>query len=210
MIKKEDMAEDVSKDVSEDMADEAEVLEDVEVNEGPGPGLKASQGADSAVDLEIEVDDKKEEDMVPIHHFRRLKADYENYKRRSREEMKNMTCLGREQVIEDLLAVLDNFSRALETESPGQVEDFKKGMALIYRQLKDVLAKHGLKAIDAVGTPFDPGYHQAVVCVDSDCEDEDDTVVADIQTGYMVGDKVIRPSMVQVAQYKEKQGGKNE
>lgn len=150
------------------------------------------------------------EEMIPLSKFKRLQADYENYKRRSKQEMSNMTCLGREQVIEELLAVVDNFSRALKVDDNSGLAEFKKGMELTYRQFHEVLVKYGLDPIEAEGNPFDPEYHHAIVCIDTDCEDEDDMVLEDVQKGYMVKGKVIRPSMVKVGKYNQNKGEKHE
>lgn len=143
-----------------------------------------------------------EEEMIELSKFQRLQADFDNYKRRSRQEMSNMACLGREQVIEELLVVVDNFSRALKVEEneSGFVE-LKKGMELIYRQFEEVLTKHGLAPIDAEGNPFDPEFHQAIMQVDAESEDQDDVVIEDMQRGYTINGKVIRPSMVKVGKY---------
>jgi len=148
-------------------------------------------------------------DMIELGKYQRLQADFDNFKRRSRQEMSNMTCLGREQVIEELLGVVDNFSRALDTQTGG-LEEFRKGMQLIYRQFEDVLCKHGLAPIEAQGEPFDPEYHQAIMQVDTDKQHEDNLVLQDLQKGYTINGKVIRPSMVKVGKYCEAKGGDNE
>ena len=79
-----------------------------------------------------------------------------------------------------------------------ELKSFVDGYAMIYKQLMDVLAKEGVTKIEAVGKPFDPNYHQAVMRVPSD-EYEDDTVVEVLQEGYLLGDKTLRPAMVKVA-----------
>lgn len=177
-----------------------------------------SQEENAAEEVEVEVlevledisieemaETASEDGMIELSKFQRLQADFDNYKRRSRQEMSNMTCLGREQVIEELLNVVDNFSRALKVE-PNQsgFPELKKGMELIYRQFEEVLTKHGLAPIDAEGNPFDPEFHQAIMQVDTESEDQDDVVVEDLQRGYTINGKVIRPSMVKVGKYCEK------
>jgi molecular chaperone GrpE len=174
-----------------------------------------SQEENVAEEVEVEVledisteemaETASEDGMIELSKFQRLQADFDNYKRRSRQEMSNMTCLGREQVIEELLNVVDNFSRALKVE-PNQsgFPELKKGMELIYRQFEEVLTKHGLAPIDAEGNPFDPEFHQAIMQVDTESEDQDDVVVEDLQRGYTINGKVIRPSMVKVGKYCEK------
>lgn len=142
------------------------------------------------------------EEMIEMSRHLRLQADFENYKRRVRQEMDQMSCYGKEQVILDILPVMDNFARALGFESDNQeLIRFREGMEMIHRQLSDALKKHGLMPIDAVGTPFDPNCHEAIMQVDASCAEEDNLVLDDLQQGYTLNDKVIRPSMVKVGKY---------
>lgn len=142
-----------------------------------------------------------EEQTVSLASYQRLQADFDNYRRRSRQESRERLCQGREEVIRDLLAVLDNFHRALGTDGAGGYGEFGKGMQLIYRQLGEVLQQHGLAPIEAAGCVFDPEYHDAIMQEETDCPDRDGVVLEDMQTGYTVEGKVIRPSMVTVGKY---------
>ncbi|HET6453515.1 MAG TPA: nucleotide exchange factor GrpE, partial [Armatimonadota bacterium] len=95
--------------------------------------------------------------------------------------------------------VLDNFERAIKTAE--EIKDYDAlhgGVILILRQLRDILTKEGVKPIEAQGKLFDPNLHEAVMRLDSD-EYTDGMIIEEFQTGYMIGDKVIRPSMVKVA-----------
>lgn len=127
----------------------------------------------------------------------RLQADFENYRRRTRQEMDNFYKYASEQLITSLLPVLDNFSRAVLAEGDS-LESFKAGVDLIHRQLKEVLAAEGLASIQAVGEQFDPEKHEAVMQAEATGY-PDNTVVEELRCGYCLKDKVIRPSMVKVA-----------
>ena len=104
-------------------------------------------------------------------------------------------------VLGRILPVIDNFERALKAPTDtvsDDVHSFIEGYEMIYKQLMDVLEKEGVTKIDAVGKPFDPNYHQAVMRVPSD-EYDDDIVVEVLQEGYLLGEKTLRPAMVKVA-----------
>ena len=95
-----------------------------------------------------------------------------------------------------MLPLLDNFQRAMAAEAK-DIESFKQGVEMIYKQFQDALAKNGLEVIDTTDAKFDPNFHQAVMRV-QDPEKEDDTIAAELQKGYMAKGRVLRPSMVQV------------
>jgi len=127
----------------------------------------------------------------------RLQADFENYRRRTQREKEELWKYASEQLIVSLLPVLDNLERALAArdDDPARVVE---GVELIYRQLQDVLTREGLSYISAVGEEFDPVRHEAMMQQDTD-EYPDNTVLEELQKGYVLKDKVIRPTMVMVA-----------
>jgi molecular chaperone GrpE len=127
----------------------------------------------------------------------RLQADFENFRRRTRQEKDDFYKYASEQLVTALLPVLDNFALALATGGDS-VEGFKEGVQMIHRQLLDVLAAEGVTPIQAVGEPFDPTRHEAVAQDDSG-EHPANTVVEEFRKGYCLRDKVIRPAMVKVA-----------
>lgn len=126
----------------------------------------------------------------------RLQADFDNFRRRSAKEREEISAVVTQNFCKDMLPLLDNFERAMAAETK-DVEAFQKGVEMIFTQLQEVLKKNGLEQIEAVGQKFDPNFHQAVMRVE-DPEKEDDTVAQELQKGYMVKGRVIRPSMVQV------------
>ena len=128
--------------------------------------------------------------------YMRLMADFQNFKKRTEKEKKDIYAFGNEKLIGSMLDVLDNFERALEQGSTD--EKFLQGMNLIFSQLMGVLNKAGLAEIEALGTEFDPNFHSAVLAEDTE-EYESGKVSGVVAKGYKLNDKVIRPSMVKVA-----------
>lgn len=132
-----------------------------------------------------------------IGRLQRLQADFENFRKRNQKEREELAKYGAERLVCSLLPVLDNFERALT--ATGEESSLKTGVEMIYRQLSEVLANEGLACIEAVGKEFDPNMHQAVMRVEAQ-EHGDNEVVEELQKGYLLKEKVIRPSMVKVAQ----------
>ncbi|HWI55083.1 MAG TPA: nucleotide exchange factor GrpE [Desulfobacteria bacterium] len=129
--------------------------------------------------------------------LQRVQADFDNFRRRTSQEREDWSKYCSMRLAGSLLPILDNFERALQAGGDN-LSSFKDGMELIYRQLKDVLEKDGVKTMDTVGTQFDPNFHEAVMQEPSD-EHEDNTVIQELQKGYMLVDRVLRPAMVKVA-----------
>jgi molecular chaperone GrpE len=128
----------------------------------------------------------------------RVQADYDNFKRRTRLEKEDYYKYASEQVIAALLPVVDNYDRALAVEC-ASLEDFKSGIEMIYRQLWDILKAEGLAPVPALGEPFDPQIHEAVLREESD-EHPENTVVEELQRGYFLKDRLIRVAMVKITQ----------
>lgn len=127
----------------------------------------------------------------------RLQADYDNFRRRTRQEKEEIYKYSSEKLIGAMLPVLDNFDLALAAEG-NSLENFKSGVQMIYKQLLDVLAAEGFAQIPAIGEQFDPLKHEAVLRAESD-EHPDNTIIEELRRGYYLKDKVIRPAMVKVA-----------
>jgi len=128
----------------------------------------------------------------------RLQADYENFRRRTRQEKEDFYKYASEKLISALLPVLDNFERALTADQGSSVESYKSGVQMIFRQLQEALAAEGLAPVPAVGEQFDPQKHEAALR-DESGEHPDNTVLEELRRGYYLKDKVIRPAMVKVA-----------
>lgn len=131
--------------------------------------------------------------------FLRAQADFDNFRRRTLKEKEDLAKYASAKLVTELLPVLDNFERALATEqAASEAESFIKGVDMIFRQLGQVLEQEGVKPMEAVGQLFNPEFHQAVMTVETD-EFEEGTVVEELQKGYLLKDKVLRPAMVKVS-----------
>lgn len=128
--------------------------------------------------------------------YLRTLADFDNFRKRAEREKTEFFKYALAGLLRELLPVLDNFDRALDHAEEG--DDFHRGVLLIYKQLFDVLKKHGLRPIDEAGVPFDPKIHEAVVREENPSVPSH-TVVAVLQRGYFIHDRLLRPAMVKVA-----------
>ena len=133
------------------------------------------------------------------NQYLRLAADFDNYRKRQEQERENLLKYGAENTIKKLIEVLDNFDRGLKAiETVDDCDKVKECYNLAYKNFNDVLAKIGLEAIKAEGEEFDPNLHEAVMRTPTD-EKPENTIIAELQKGYKLGDKVLRPTLVNVA-----------
>jgi molecular chaperone GrpE len=139
---------------------------------------------------------KSERDSL-IDRLARLQAEFENARKRTAREQQEFREYAVADALKALLPTLDSFERALQTSASDKPE-FRGGVELIYKQLQDALSKLGLRPIPAKGEPFDPHLHQAIEMVDTK-EAEDHHVLEELQRGYKLKDRLLRPSMVRVA-----------
>lgn len=132
--------------------------------------------------------------------FTRLSADFQNYKRRMEKEKNDIYKFGSEKIVVDILPIIDNFERAIESAKSNDEESdgLLSGIEMIFKQFTDVMKKHGVEEIDALEKEFDPNLHHAVMQEECD-EVESDIVIDVLQKGYILNSKVIRPSMVKVS-----------
>ncbi|MFD2671584.1 nucleotide exchange factor GrpE [Marinicrinis sediminis] len=131
--------------------------------------------------------------------YLRLQAEFDNFRRRSRQEKEETAKYASSKVMEQLLPIVDNFERAVNSSNSSDDYDaLKKGLDMILRQLGQLMEQEGIKPIEAVGQPFNPELHQAVMQVESE-DHEEGIVVEELQKGYMLKDKIIRPAMVKVS-----------
>lgn len=132
------------------------------------------------------------------NRYVRLAADFDNFKKRARQEQLDTMRHAAATVVERLLPVLDDADRALSHAPEGVDESWLKGVQLTFQQLEDVLASVGVERITAVGSPFDPKLHEAIGSEETS-EQPEDTVVVELRPGYRMHDRVLRPSLVKVA-----------
>ena len=129
----------------------------------------------------------------------RVQADFDNFRRRTLKEKEELAQYATSKLVTELLPVMDNFERALATApATPEFEAFTKGVNMIFRQLEGILKNEGLTAMETVAQPFNPEYHQAIMQVESE-EYEEGIVTEEVQKGYLLKDKVLRPAMVKVS-----------
>src|SRR6266853_4616122 len=146
---------------------------------------------DPADDLRRERDD---------YHDRWLRktAEFDNYRKRIERERREQADQAVVHLLQELLLVVDDFDRALTVEAGGAADACRKGVELIHQKLHDLLRKRGVKAFDSLGADFDPNIHQAVVH-EASPDHREGEVIGEMQKGYMMGDRLLRPAMVKVA-----------
>ena len=159
-------------------------------------GKEESEAKEESDAKEEAKSDEKDAEAEESERYMRLMAEFQNFKRRAAREKSDIHAYANERIISDLLPVLDNFERALNTETD-EFEAYAKGMELIFEQLKTALEKAGVKEIEALGCDFDPNVHNAVMTDNTD-DYENDKISKVLQKGYKLNDKVVRPSMVAV------------
>ena len=178
---------------TEENAEKAEAGEKAEADtEETGSGTAEETGETEKAD---ETGESGAEDEALMAKYQRLMADFQNYKRRTEKEKNDIYAYANEKLILGLLEVIDNFERAVLSETAD--EKYAEGMEMIFKQLKGVLEKSGLEEIKALGEGFDPNFHNAVMTEDND-QFESGSVTEVLQKGYTLNGKVIRPSMVKV------------
>jgi len=183
-------------------------LADEEMNFSPDEEGVERGEVEQVEDLESlkkALEEAKEQAEKYLANWQRAEADFINYKRRSEQERAEMASFANATLITDLLPVLDDLERALENVSDGfDGPTWVEGIRLVYRKLKAVLEDRGLLEIEAEGKEFDPNLHEAVMCV----EGEEGKVCEEIQKGYKLRDRLLRPSMVKVG--KDQDGTESE
>ena len=137
----------------------------------------------------------------------RTLADFDNYRKRVARERHDERRYAVTELAQDILAVVDNLERALDSE--GGLEDLKQGVGMIHRQLQTTLGRHGVQRVAALGEPFDPALHEAVARVE-DQDVAEPMVREELQSGYTLYDRLLRPSMVRVAVPTTEQPGAEE
>ncbi|MDA8227055.1 MAG: nucleotide exchange factor GrpE [Desulfitobacterium hafniense] len=149
--------------------------------------------------LEAELAQAKAQAGDYYSHLQRLQAEFDNYRKRTQKEKEDTSRFASERILVELLPILDNFERAVDAAQTNQdFKAFSQGVEMILRQMQKVLEKEGLTPIDPVGKPFDPNLHEAVLQVESEDHPEN-IVVEELQRGYYLKEKVLRPSMVKVS-----------
>lgn len=180
----------------ENNVDEEEVLIEDELDEEISD---KSEEEDMNVESNNTLEDITKELEEKNNMYLRLQADFTNYKKRNEKERSGLVTLGMETIVTDILPVLDNFERAMDSAKENKDDKFYQGVEMIQKQLIEVLEKNGLEEINAMHEKFDPEYHYAVQTQESDMY-QSDVVLNIMQKGYKLKDRVIRPAMVIVSE----------
>jgi molecular chaperone GrpE len=128
----------------------------------------------------------------------RTAAEFDNYRKRTERERRELTERSVESLLLDLLGVVDDFDLALNADAAGPVDAYRQGVELIHRRLMEVLGRRGVTPIDALGADFDPNLHQAVTTGPAG-DRRDGEILEQFRRGYMIGERLLRPAMVKVA-----------
>lgn len=194
---------------SSDKNEEKLNKEQVEEVENKADEEKAVEEASEETDNKEEKVEKTEktEEVNPLqekydalnNQYIRLAADFDNYRKRQEQEKEALLKYGAENTLKKMIEVLDNFERGIKAiETVEDCEKVKECYLLAYKNFTDVLTKAGLETIKAEGETFDPNFHEAVMQTPSS-EHPEHTIIAELQKGYKLGDKVLRPTLVNVA-----------
>lgn len=159
--------------------------------------VETAEGKASPLEQELEQKDAQLRELND--RYLRTLADFDNFRKRARQEMDEARRNAAASVIEEVLPVLDNFERALQAaQDSQQLDKLLEGVHMIRRQMQDILERRGVAPIVALGQPFDPNVHEAVARVET-ADHPEGTVVYEVEKGYTFGDRVLRPTKVAVA-----------
>ncbi len=176
--------EDVQAETATEEVERSEVQEEIELS-------VEEQYEAKLAELQAKLDDEENRHL-------RLRADFDNMRRRQQLDREAAEKYRAQSLLSDLLPVLDNFERALQVETTSEeTASIIKGIEMVYRSLLDATEKEGLQVIKAEGEQFDPNIHQAVM-QEQDSEKETGVVLRELQKGYILKDRVLRPTMVSV------------
>ena len=147
--------------------------------------------------------DEKHDQLLRLH------AEFDNFKKRTAREYESLTKFANKRLIGEMLPVIDNFKRAVDSaDKVSNINDLKNGIKLVLKQFEDILRQNGLEEIGSDDTQFNPDKHEAVIQVETD-EHPEDTVIEEVRTGYRLHGNVIRPSLVKVSKKISKNKIKN-
>lgn len=194
--------EETTEEMEEETTQEAEETEEkVEGEEADTEEAKETEGEKkSFFGKKKEKKDKKDEQIEELtDKLKRQMAEFDNYRKRTEKEKTQMYEIGAKSIVEKILPVIDNFERGFAGVTEEQKADpFVSGMDMVYKQMMTALEEVGVKPIEAVGTEFNPDFHNAVMHEENE-EAGENQVVEEFQKGYMYKETVVRHSMVKVA-----------
>jgi molecular chaperone GrpE len=159
-------------------------------------------------DLKKKLEEKEKEAAANYEKYLRSVAELDNYRKRAAKDKADIIKYSNEDIIKDILPFMDSLDRALEHDT-GDIQAFKDGIALIQEQLLCCLKKHGVERIDAAGATFDPNFHEAMMQMESD-QHEDNKIVSEMEKGYLLNGRLLRPSRVCVCKKTKKENDASE
>ncbi len=175
------------------------------------PGEKTINGEDDPMKaLEAKFEAKEKEAEENYDRLLRLSAEFENYKKRSSREIEEFRKFANQSLIKEMLSVVDNLELAMNSTNSHKAidKDLLQGLEMTHREILKVFEKFNVKPIDAKGQPFDPTFHEAVMQEETN-DYAKNTVINEMQRGYMIHDRLLRPSMVVVAKPREEKDSEN-
>jgi len=195
------------KDIFEEGKKAEDGLEAEQENEAPENAESEIQANGQVAELKTKLEKAEAAFKDENDRFLRLYAEFDNYKKRNARDMQEYRKYACEPLVRDLLPVIDNLERALESSSNGNIGNNQcekaivEGVELIRKDMHRILEKFHVNAVEAMGKPFDPNFHEAIGQEESE-EYEPNTVIREFQKGYVMHERLIRPSMVFVAKAK--------
>ena len=178
----------------------------VETVEAAESEKETAPGQDEISTLEDELAAREKEAKENYDLYLRAVADLDNFRKRAARDRADIIKYGKEDLIKDILPFLDSLDRALEHKDTQDEQAFRDGVALIQDQLLCCLKKHGVEKIESVGADFDPNIHEALMQMESP-EHEDNQVVSEMEKGYLLNGRLVRPSRVCVCKNTGKSNG---
>ncbi|MBW2646803.1 MAG: nucleotide exchange factor GrpE [Deltaproteobacteria bacterium] len=161
-------------------------------------GAKKRHHAETLKEVQKKLKEKDAEAKEHYDRVLRTSAEFENFKKRSEREMADFRKFASEAVFKEILPIIDNLERALDVSGNSDCEAVIGGVEMTLKQFMSSFSKFGVVPIEAVGKPFDPRFHEAVMGEESDTQ-PNNIVLREMQKGYMINDRLLRPSMVVVA-----------
>ena len=209
MTEKTDRGKSVKIDITEN-ASEAPPKADVENSESTAKETVA-EAKDPTQQLEEKIDRLAQEAQANYDRFLRVSAEFDNYKKRTAREVANHKKYANESLLKNILSVVDNLERAIQSAAGegNQTEALLEGINLTLKETLSLLERFNVSPIEALGQPFDPAFHEAVLREEADKHDAN-TVLSEIQKGYMIHERLLRPSMVVVSMKSAKTDPEND
>ena len=176
--------------------------EDIQIElldpDNPGSGSLELSASSEVRGLEQQIETLRKEKEELYDKYLRKHADFENFRKRLEKDKKDFHQFALTDIMGELIFILDNFERAFSHAGDASNQEYQKGVELIYKQLKDVLEKRGLRAIQTEGQKFDPNFHEAVAREERN-DVEEGTILEELQKGYLFQNRLLRPAMVKVS-----------